>query len=88
MDLLDEEVRVVIFYLPQGQDLLPLHGSGDGHLSPLPVDLTVKKSLVEGQKAPLRDIGLNGSSLTVQVGLVDLQEGPFLFVYRLDNNAS
>jgi hypothetical protein len=86
--LLDEEIGIAILDLPQWLDLLPLYRPGDGHLPPRRIDLAVEKPLIEGQKTPLGAIDISGSALTIQPGLIDLQEGALLFIDRADNDPS
>ena len=39
--ILDYEIGIVILKLPESHDLLTLHNAGNGHPSPLTVDLAV-----------------------------------------------
>jgi hypothetical protein len=84
----DEEIGIAILDLPQELDLLPLHRSGDGHLSSLFIDLAVEKTLIQAQKTTLGAIDIRGPALSIQTGLIDLQQSSLLFIDRLNNDPS
>jgi hypothetical protein len=86
--LLDQEIGKAILDLPHLLDLCPYHGAGEGHLAPISIDHAVEKARVEGQEATFGHIGINGLALAIQRGLIDLEEGPLLFVDGIDDDAA
>jgi hypothetical protein len=86
--LLDKEIGIAILDLPQLLDLSPHHGAGEGHLAPISIDHAIEKARVEGQEASFGNVGIDRSALPIQRGLIDLEEGPLLFVDGIDDDAA
>ena len=86
--LLDQEIGIAILDLPQLLGLSPHHGAGEGHLAPISIDHAIEKARVEGKEASFGHIGINGPALPIQRRLIDLKEGPLLFIGEIDNDTA
>jgi len=86
--ILDEEVGVAVVDIPYPHDLLSLHYTSDGHLSPLVIDCVIQKAFVEGHEAPFGYVQVLWFAPPAHFGLVDFQERALFSVHRLDDNPS